>query len=172
MFKRYAVVFTLAVMLCSGFGEAALILVAANQNISVDGCAAGDSSPDTIIIPVNGTLTLGSNRFIVTEQVTIGGPGAVNYKTVVMPVPGSAVIDSGDPAGCLGADGSPLVVDQRDLPRPADGDNDCRRITTGSSSTASRRAPSTPGRVRRRFSPLPLKESAVWNAGKGGMALA
>ncbi len=54
--------------------------------------------------------------------------GAVNYKTVVMPVPGSAVIDSGDPAGCLGADGSPLVVDQRDLPRPADGDNDGEAI--------------------------------------------
>jgi len=54
--------------------------------------------------------------------------GAVNYKTAVMPVPGSPVIDSGDPAGCLGADGSPLLVDQRDLPRPADGDNDGEAI--------------------------------------------
>jgi len=54
--------------------------------------------------------------------------GAVDYKTVVMPVPGSPVIDSGDPAGCPGVDGSPLLVDQRDLSRPADGDNDGQAI--------------------------------------------
>ncbi|MEP7358412.1 MAG: choice-of-anchor Q domain-containing protein [Anaerolineales bacterium] len=37
--------------------------------------------------------------------------------------PGSPALDAGNPAGCLGAGGSPLLTDQRGFIRPADGDH-------------------------------------------------
>ena len=102
MFKYYAMILIASVLFNAGFIEATVIVVnttgddltvngnctlreaiqAANQNVQVDGCTAGNSSLDTIMFSVNGTLTMGSNRFIITEQVTIGGPGADNLTIV------------------------------------------------------------------------------------------
>lgn len=38
------------------------------------------------------------------------------------PLPGSPLIDAGDPAGCTGLNGQPLPLDQRNVARPQDGD--------------------------------------------------
>ena len=54
-----------------------------------------------------------------------GGP----TQTIAL-LPGSAAIDAGDPAGCLGAGGRPLTTDQRGAPRPQDGDANGRRAAT------------------------------------------
>jgi hypothetical protein len=48
-----------------------------------------------------------------------GGP-----TETMVPAPGSPLIDAGNPAGCTDASGVLLVVDQRGLPRLADGDGD------------------------------------------------
>jgi hypothetical protein len=45
-----------------------------------------------------------------------GGP----TQTVAL-LPGSAAIDTGDPAGCTGVEGEPLTTDQRGIPRPQHG---------------------------------------------------
>ncbi len=53
------------------------------------------------------------------ELADNGGPTPTHA-----PWPGSFALDAGDPTGCTDATGAPLDVDQRGLPRPADGDGD------------------------------------------------
>lgn len=99
-----------------------------------------DSSTSTVAADCSGTLTssgfnlLGSNLGCTFTASTgdqlnlnplIGALADNNGATLTHALlTGSAAIDAGDSAGCTSSLLQPLVVDQRALPRPRDGNND------------------------------------------------
>jgi hypothetical protein len=102
---------------CSAF----LTTLGYNLIGTLQGCGTFD--------PVSGTETAAGDQLGPAEGPPIdarvapladnGGPTPTRALAADSPA-----VDAGDPAGCVDADGSPLGVDQRGAPRPADGDHD------------------------------------------------
>lgn len=60
------------------------------------------------------------------QLLPLGDYGGLGWTHALAPT--SPAIDAGRPTGCLDSLGTPLMVDQRGLPRPVDGNNDANAV--------------------------------------------